>query len=156
MVSTCRSSWGSIENVSAGTSSFSAWQRDHVYKWNCSCEFVPEGTTEAFVHFIPGPSLDKPQPEGRMLSSYPRRLENHRPILFDEDLYKRSCTHARETKWWVCKLTSMQAAQTGTLKKRQTDKWTQPWPLLCVEDGKDVLCGHKALFHISYLQVIQG
>lgn len=64
--------------------------KEAMYKFNLSCELFPEGTTGAFVHFILGPSLDKHQPEGKMLSSYPHLLENHRPTLFDAGLYKHS------------------------------------------------------------------
>lgn len=62
-----------------------------MYKCNLRLSgLFPEGTTGAFVHFIPGPSLDKRQPEGTMLSSCPHRPENHRPTLSDGGLYKRS------------------------------------------------------------------
>lgn len=31
-----------------------------------------------------------------------------------------------------------------------------PLPLLCVEDGKDVLVGHETFFHITDFEVVQG
>lgn len=46
------------------------------------------------------------------------------------------------------------SAQIRKIKDEHDIVKTSP-PLFCIEDGKDVLAGHEAFFHIPQLQVVQ-